>query len=84
MSSRTVILTLAILTALMPFLGFPPSFEDIFYVIAGLVIAGIIYFSRNLYCNQCKTIIEHDLHVEIPEQPKQTDETISSVSIHTQ
>lgn len=43
MSYRTIVIILALLTALMPFLGFPYGFEKYFYLGAGLVIASLAY-----------------------------------------
>jgi hypothetical protein len=59
MPKHSTIIGLGILIALMPFLGFPPIVKDIFYVIAGLVVAIIAYFSNIQYCNNCHKIIEN-------------------------
>lgn len=38
MNKNKIILILAVILALMPFLGFPSSWKDFFYVITGLLI----------------------------------------------
>lgn len=43
MTNRLTIITLGLLVALMPFLGFPGVVETIFYAIAGLLIASMAY-----------------------------------------
>jgi len=44
----------------MPFLGFPSSLENIFFVASGLAIACMVYFSHDLYCSYCKRVIENN------------------------
>lgn len=46
MSYRTIVIILALLIALMPFLGFPYGFEKYFYLIAGILIASFAYNTR--------------------------------------
>ncbi|MBI5816850.1 MAG: hypothetical protein HZB09_00275 [Candidatus Yonathbacteria bacterium] len=62
MSKNSAIIGLGILIALMPFLGFPLIVKDIFFVIIGLVIAVIAYFSNIQYCNNCNTLVENGKH----------------------
>jgi len=42
--SKKIITVLAILVALMPFFGFPGSWEDGFIFLAGLAIAALAFF----------------------------------------
>ena len=53
MTRRTFIITIAVLTALTPFLGFPLPFEHTFSVIAGALIAFLVYISRGKECVGC-------------------------------
>lgn len=59
MSKYSIIIGLGILIALMPFLGFPPIVKDIFFVIMGLAVAVIAYFSNIQYCNNCNQLVEN-------------------------
>jgi len=43
---RNTIVTLGILTALVPFLGFPGAIENIFFVFVGLSVATIAYYDN--------------------------------------
>lgn len=45
MSKKSLIITLGILIALLPALGFPGSVEAAISVVSGIVIAGAMYFS---------------------------------------
>ncbi len=62
MSKYSTIIGLGILVALMPFLGFPLIVKDIFFVIIGLTVAVIAYFSNIQYCNNCNQLIENGKH----------------------
>ncbi len=48
MSKNKIILILGILVAIMPWLGFPSSWKDVFYFLAGavMVIVAVIGHSR--------------------------------------
>lgn len=46
MTKDVGILILGLLVAAMPFLGFPSSFETVFFVGAGLLIAGMAFLIR--------------------------------------
>jgi len=59
MSKYSTIIGLGILVALMPFLGFPLIVKGIFFVIIGLAIAVIAYFSNIQYCNNCNRLVEN-------------------------
>ena len=59
MSKHSAIIGLGILVAVMPFLGFPPAFKDIFYTLAGLAISVVAYFTNIQYCNNCHKLIEN-------------------------
>jgi len=41
-----IIITLGTLTAIVPFLGFPGIVKDIFFVLAGIVIAVLTYITN--------------------------------------
>lgn len=45
MSKKSIIITLGILIAIMPILGFPGTFKTITYVLSGLIIVFVAYFS---------------------------------------
>lgn len=62
MSKHSTIIGLGILVALMPFLGFPLIVKDIFFVIIGLTVAVIAYFSNIQYCNNCNQLVENGKH----------------------
>jgi len=62
MSKYSTIIGLGILVALMPFLGFPLIVKDIFFVIIGLAVAVIAYFSNIQYCNNCNQLVENGKH----------------------
>ncbi len=62
MSKYSTIIGLGILVALMPFLGFPPVVKDVFFVVIGLAVAVIAYFSNIQYCNNCNQLIENGKH----------------------
>lgn len=55
---RNIILTLGILTALMPFLGFPGTVEDIFFVVAGSIIALAVYYG----CGAVEAVEDKENH----------------------
>jgi len=57
MSKYTGIIGLAVLVALMPHLGFPSVFDNIFYTVAGIIIATSLYSSKKTYCNNCKNLV---------------------------
>lgn len=59
MSKHSTIIILGILLALMPFLGFPIFYKDIFFVVLGLSIAMLAYFSNIQYCNNCNRLVEN-------------------------
>jgi len=46
MQKINTILTLGVLVALLPFLGFPQSWDNFFYVVFGLVIIGAAYLLK--------------------------------------
>lgn len=47
MGKETLIIILGVLIALTPFLGFPRSWETVFFVVAGLgIVAVTIFFQR--------------------------------------
>jgi len=56
MAKTKTILVLSILIALLPFLGFPQSWDNFFYVVFGLIIAGLAYLLRK---NGEKTLLEN-------------------------
>ncbi|GMQ95493.1 MAG: hypothetical protein BMS9Abin13_610 [Patescibacteria group bacterium] len=58
MSKKSITIILGILIALMPFLGFPGSAESVFFVLAGLLIAALAYFSSTEYCAECKRVVD--------------------------
>lgn len=62
MSKNTTIVSLGILLAVMPFLGFPTGAKDVLFVFLGLAIAIIGYFSNVRYCNNCNQLIENGKH----------------------
>lgn len=62
MSKYSTIIGLGILVALMPFLGFPLIVKDVFFVIIGLSVAVIAYFSNIQYCNNCNQLVENGKH----------------------
>lgn len=62
MSKNTTIVSLGILLAIMPFLGFPAGIKDILFIFLGLIIAIIGYFSNVRYCNNCNQLIENGKH----------------------
>lgn len=62
MSKYSTIIGLGILVALMPFLGFPLIVKDVFFVIIGLAVAVIAYFSNIQYCNNCNRLVENGKH----------------------
>lgn len=47
MSKETIVIVLGLLTALMPYqIGIPGQWKQYFYIIAGVVIAGIVFVIR--------------------------------------
>ena len=47
MGKETLIIILGVLIALTPFLGFPRSWETVFFVVAGLgIVAVTVFFQR--------------------------------------
>ena len=62
MSKYSTIIGLGILVAIMPFLGFPLVVKDVFFVIIGLAVAVIAYFSNIQYCNNCNQLVENGKH----------------------
>lgn len=55
MPKRTVYIIIGILIALMPFLGFPSSWKDAFYVLAGLAVVALAMMRKR---RQPETVIE--------------------------
>ena len=58
MSKHAAIIFLAIFTAVLPFLGFPGWFRTALFVVSGLSIATLAYFSSVIYCSNCKKLID--------------------------
>ena len=60
---RNIIVTLGILIALVPFLGFPGMVENIFFVFAGLGVAIAAYYGgiTEEKCKICKNKITHNV-----------------------
>lgn len=58
MTKQSITIGLALLVAAMPFLGFSSDIKDIYYVVAGIVIASLIHLLSIEYCHICKTKIE--------------------------
>ena len=46
MAKSKIIITIGIIIALLPFLGFPHSWESFFQVVAGLAIVGVSVWTR--------------------------------------
>ena len=46
MQKINTILALGVLVVLLPFLGFPQSWDNFFYVVSGLVIIGMAYLLK--------------------------------------
>ncbi len=47
MSKETIVIVLGILVALMPYqIGIPGEWKQYFYIIAGVIIAGVVYVIR--------------------------------------
>lgn len=59
MSKNSAIIGLGILVAILPFSGFPIATKEIIFIVAGLIIAIIGYFSNVQYCANCKRVIEN-------------------------
>lgn len=54
MLKRKLIFIVSLSIMLMPFLGFPNSFEDTFFVVAGFIIISAVYLSSGENCSQCE------------------------------
>lgn len=67
-----IIIILAVLTAIMPYLGFPAIFKNGFVLVASLTIAGLLYLKEKhmLHMQQKKegghadTFVENGQHAE--------------------
>jgi hypothetical protein len=57
MSKRAAVIFLAVLVAVLPFLGFPGVVRTALFVVSGFIIAAITYFSSVTYCSNCKKLI---------------------------
>lgn len=67
-SLRSIIIVLGVLVAVMPHLGFPDSYDKVFFFLTGVFISLVIYFSQTNYCNTCGSLIPHmDLPKEVDE-----------------
>ncbi len=42
MTKKTIAISLSVLVAIMPFLGFPEQFKTYFFIVSGLLLAGLI------------------------------------------
>lgn len=58
MTKKSTAILLSFLVAVMPFLGFPAAFDKYFYLLAGLVLAGLIELASIQYCSKCGTLIQ--------------------------
>lgn len=67
MNKRTTIITLGILVALMPFLGFPGTAKTIFFVLAGIAIALIAYVGE-IGCDTCRAEEKESSAVSVPQE----------------
>lgn len=59
MSKNSAIIGLGVLVAILPFSGFPIAVKEVIFIVAGLIIAVIGYFSNVQYCANCKRVIEN-------------------------
>lgn len=63
---RKVYITLGILVAVVPLLGFPNSFRTILLVFLGLLIAGMTYFNgRTVFTTSVKEKTKKEAVIEI-------------------
>lgn len=59
MTKQSIAIALALIVAIMPFLGFPSEMNDIYYTAAGIIIASLVHLSSIKYCHVCKNKIDN-------------------------
>lgn len=53
MTKKTIAVLLSFSIAVMPFLGFPEEIDRYFYLVAGLIVAGLVELVSIQYCSKC-------------------------------
>ena len=71
MKKYVVLVILGVIVAVIQFLGFPRSWEDAFYLLAGVAVVGISYFSSVSYCSSCGRILSDKDSAPPHETPQQ-------------
>lgn len=61
MTKKSIAIALALIVAVMPFLGFSGEIKDLYYTVAGVLVASLIHLSSVAYCNVCKSKIDNGL-----------------------
>ena len=62
MTKRSIAISLALIVAIMPFLGFSTDIKELYYTAAGVIIAALIHLSSIHYCGACREKIENGEH----------------------
>jgi uncharacterized membrane protein len=79
MSKRLTLLFLGIIIILMPFLGFPSSWKNIFFVVVGLVIVLIsLAMRREEFANSDRVIskqVTTEVYTEVFSETKPKEDT---------
>jgi hypothetical protein len=76
MTKQSIAIALALIVAIMPFLGFPSEMRDLFYTAAGIIIAGLVHLSAIAYCSACREKIENGIVAEKDEEPEYVEDIV--------
>ncbi|MCK5027261.1 MAG: hypothetical protein KAS07_02485 [Candidatus Pacebacteria bacterium] len=85
MTKKTTAIFLSVLVAVMPFLGFPTQFKTYFFLVSGLLLAGLIELISIQYCKECRGLLSHneemlDQYEDIEVSEKDEDDLASAKS----
>jgi hypothetical protein len=63
MTKKTIAIFISLLVAVMPFLGFPESFDKYFYLVSGVALAALIELVSIHYCATCDALANEEEQV---------------------